>query len=177
MSVMKPGRVVGGLPLPPVPEHTTYVDAGRLRIGVEYRVLTDAIIEETVRNTEGLILVDDRPVGLHAEGTSLHICDRADGSEILRFDVFPDEPHYHYLSDGENRIVVFDDASCGDMWPWTLECLRSRLPEMLCRAGAEGLAEEIDVADMVAAIPQIEAIATKGRIADAGAMRQNLVGA
>lgn len=115
------GKVVGP-PLPPEPEHTTYVDAGPVSVGVEYRVV-------------------DVPK-LTDRGFSLHVCDRATGAEYLRFDLFEDEPHYHYIRPGrENRVVLYDANACGPMFDWAVTCLRERLPAMLRYAGADELAE------------------------------------
>jgi hypothetical protein len=55
------------MPIPPVEEHTEYFDAGAVVIGVEYRLLTDAIAAaspvETARGTDaGPGRFDDRGV-------------------------------------------------------------------------------------------------------------------
>jgi hypothetical protein len=67
----------------------------------------------------------------------------------LRFDVFDDEPHYHYVhrtDDGSvvNQVIDFDTAAHGDMLPWVIECLRSRLSDMLRAAGGDRIGAQVD---------------------------------
>ncbi len=149
-----------GPAIPPIAEHTTYVPAGALRIGVEYRVLTDEIID----NTEGIVPSDDPTFrGFHSQGASLHVIDDATGSEHLRFDVFDDGPHYHYMDGrGGNRVVIYDVAGCGPMWDWALTCLHERLPAMLTEAGAPELAQLVDTGAVAKAIPTLERLAMAG---------------
>ena len=93
-----PGTVYTVPPIPPDPEHTTYIEAGNLRFGVEWRRLDDA---ELAANYEGEAMdeiqshltsdaVDD-------DGVSIHVLGSGDGHEYLRFDCFRDGPHYHYI--------------------------------------------------------------------------------
>ena len=93
---------------------------------------------------------------------SIHVCDDGDGGEYLRFDAFDGDPHYHYLTPGVGHtVIIFDEAALGDMLPWTLHCLRERLPQMLTMAGAGDLVERIDIADVHAALPEIERLAER----------------
>ncbi len=149
-----------GPAIPPVAEHTTQVPAGAVRIGVEYRVLTDEIIA----NTEGIVVTDDPAFrDFHSQGVSLHVVDADSGAEHLRFDVFDDGPHYHYMDgQGGNRVVIYDVDGSGPMWDWALTCLRERLPAMLRQAGATELAERVDAADVARAIPEVEELARAG---------------
>jgi hypothetical protein len=128
-------------PVPPDPEHTTYLEAGPLSIGVEYRVVGPETMVQMV-DADGRTVT--RPVQVTDTGASIHVCDGATGHEHLRFDAFDDDPHYHYLSPGRsNLVVMFDRAADGDMVPWALECLRHRLPAMLAKAGAEELGQAV----------------------------------
>jgi len=143
-----------GTPVPPVPEHTRYVTAGPLSIGVEYRQLDASVIAATYGDGELRAAGDDTPQPpiLADEGMTLHVCDAASGAEYLRFDVFADNPHYHYIHPGEHHLVVpFDRAACGDMATWAVECLRTRLGQMLEAAGAGALAARIGAGDKDAA--------------------------
>ena len=86
-------------PIPPDAEHTTYIDAGAIRIGVEYRLLDNA---ELVANYQGDEMDEIKSAlkdGLVVEdnGVSLHVVGSQDGHEYLRFDLFEGEPHYHYI--------------------------------------------------------------------------------
>ena len=165
-DVLKIGRRYRGDPIPPIPEHTTWIDAGGLRFGAESRVLDDDIINaefgsraEKSEQIDGVLPEEDL-VGFNSSGVSIHVCDAQDGGEYLRFDAFDGDPHYHYLTPGEGHtVIIFDDAALGDMFPWTLGCLRDRLAQMLTMAGATDLAGRIDVADVRAALPEIERVA------------------
>ncbi len=145
-------------PMPPDPASTDYFDAPPLRIGVEYR----KVDPEALAATYGDNAADMAEIDAHSpeggftdEGVSIHVIDPGDAHEYLRFDVFVDEPHYHYVhkGDGTNTVVEFDEAALGPMMPWMLDQLRDRLPSMLRRAGAAALAEQVtpDVGAHVAA--------------------------
>ncbi len=135
--------------IPPVPEATTFLDAGPLRFGVELRTLGEG----------------DMPSAF--SGPTVHVYGAEDGEEYLRFDVFDGLPHYHYIDPhaafapdqtvpGESDIVVvFDYAAHGPMWPWTVECLRSRLGAMLHEGGIHELADEVDDDAIAAVLPTI----------------------
>ncbi|MDE0885638.1 MAG: hypothetical protein OSB70_08910 [Myxococcota bacterium] len=136
--------------VPPIPldeAHTTYVEAGVLRIGVEYRLLDEA---ELAANYEGdeMTEIQDALDGAAVQdnGASIHVLGREDGHEYLRFDLFEKGPHYHYINLGgqEQTIIDFDRVALGEMLPWALEQLRSRVVPMLERAGGENLAREVE---------------------------------
>ena len=134
-------------PIPPDDAHTTYVDAGVLRIGVEYRLLDDAELEanyegdemEEIQGALGGAVVQDN-------GASIHVLGREDGHEYLRFDLSEKGPHYHYIDLGgqEQTIIDFDRVALGDMLPWALAQLRNRLVPMLQHAGGKKLAREVE---------------------------------
>jgi hypothetical protein len=131
-------------PRPSDPQHTTYVEMGQLKIGVEYRVLADQ--------------------GVSDQGVTFHVFTAADGREFLRFDVFDDEPHYHYM-DSEmlrNRVVPFDSAASGPMLPWAIACIRERLPEMLEQVSApRELIASIDVATAARVAEELAVMASE----------------
>jgi len=141
------GTTYSVAPIPPDDAHTTYVDAGPLRIGVEYRLLDDA---ELAANYEGddIDEIQDALDGAAVEdnGASIHVLGREDGHEYLRFDLFEQGPHYHYIDLGgqQQTIVDFDRVALGDMLPWALAQLRNRVVPMLERAGGGELAREIE---------------------------------
>ena len=130
------------IPIPADAAQTTYVDGGPLRIGVEYRVL-DIDTAAEVREPDGQLATGR--MGFADRGFCLHVYDRATGLEHLRFDIFDDEPHYHYMMPGtSNIVVVFDSAANGDMLEWTISCLEKRLSVMLVQAGAVDLAKAVN---------------------------------
>ncbi len=162
------GTVYTVPPIPPDPAHTTWVPAGALTIGVEWRELDDA---ELAANYAGDAMAEiqdatgGRAVADH--GVSLHVSGARDGHEYLRFDLFEADPHYHYIEPSGTRqtIVQFDRVALGEMLPWALEQLRSRLPEMLARAGGAELAGSIDRPRLEAGLVEVEKLARAAQAA------------
>jgi hypothetical protein len=149
-------------PIPPDPDHTTYVDAGAIRIGVEYRLLDDA---ELAQNYQGEAMDEIQAAtggkAIEDNGVSLHVVGCEDDHEYLRFDLFEQEPHYHYidLSGEKQTIVDYDRVAMGPMLPWALEQIRSRLPEMLLFAGGEALLSALDAGRIDASLAEVEKLA------------------
>ena len=116
------------------PAKTTYIHAGPLTFGIEYRRLqTD-------------------------QGICIHVFGDLNGNqeEFLRFDCFERAPHYHYAWSTDDQYVALDTTAEGDPLQWTLERLGTRLPAMLIRAGAGELARTLDQRDINAALPTIQ---------------------
>jgi hypothetical protein len=157
-------------PQPWDPRVTRWVDAGAVRIGVEWRdVDPEALLATYGAGSEDMAEIDARSPegGFHDRGVSIHVCAADDGHEYLRFDAFDDEPHYHYVapSGDSNRVVAFDTVAGGDMLPWVLERLRTRLADMLLAAGGEAVAKAVatDQAIVVAAVDEVERLAAVAR--------------
>jgi hypothetical protein len=154
------------MPIPPVAAHTQWFDAGAVRFGVEYRLLTPEIAAaapaEAARGGDRAdpASFDDRGVSIHVEG-----CDEAGALEYLRFDCFEEDPHYHYVCwrDRSNEMLHIDAVAEGDPLAWALERLRSRLPEMLARAGAAHIAARLDVRQVEAVLPRVAETAYRVR--------------
>ncbi|MDA8044508.1 MAG: hypothetical protein M0Z30_04605 [Actinomycetota bacterium] len=156
---MNPGNEIDVDPIPPVEENTTWFEAGPLAIGVEYRVLDDALLLQEYPDgiPTGVSGVDD-------SGVSLHVVDTKERREYLRFDCFDEEPHYHYLLPGQpvQRWVPFDAVANGAMLDWALERLRTRLPEMLVTAGGPELSGQVDPVALSGILGAVEAAARSG---------------
>jgi hypothetical protein len=137
----KLGRRYEVMPIAMVPDACFEVAAGPVTFVVESRRLTDAAIIDSAEQ-QGRLDGIDTATGVDDGGMTLHVLGAADGLEHLRFDCFEREPHYHYIhqDDHSNVVVRFDDVAEGDPTRWTLERVRSRLPEMLEHAGATELA-------------------------------------
>lgn len=174
------GHVYSIPPQPPVEENTHYLRAGTVTFGVEYRDVDPESLTKTYEdNAAHLAELEERsPEGGFAdEGVSIHVCDTGTGLEYLRFDVFDDEPHYHYVhqpADGDeivNNVVPYDAVALGDMLPWTMERLRTRLDVMLTEAGAPDLAASLDPSVIAPALDKVEAMATRAREAHRSAPR------
>ena len=171
------GTVVGIPIQPPAADNNHELEAGVLTFGVEYRSLDPVSLEETYAG-DADHLAELRATspegGFSDQGVSLHVRGTSDGHEYLRFDVFDDEPHYHYVhrtADGTvvNQVIDFDVTAHGDMLDWTLERLRTRLAAMLTAAGGADLADRIEPANVDAAIDDVERLARAARGARARA--------
>jgi hypothetical protein len=146
------GKVYGIPPQPPVEENTRRFPAGAITFGVEYRDLDPESLVATYQdNPEYLaeLLAKSPEGGFTDEGVTIHVFDAHDGHEYLRFDVFDDEPHYHYIhrtvdDTVVNNVIDFDTVAHGDMFPWTFERLHDHLSAMLAQAGGAELAEQLD---------------------------------
>jgi len=165
------GKVYAIQPQPPVEENMRYFDAGALRFGVEYRALDPESLVETYKDRPEQLaeMLEQSPEGGFAdEGVTVHVFDATDGHEYLRFDMFDEEPHYHYIhktTDGSivNNVIDFDVPALGDMLPWTFERLRTRLELMLAEAGGDTLAEKVDAATVAKALSDVETCCIQAR--------------
>jgi hypothetical protein len=85
------------------------------------------------------------------QGVCIHVMGSPAGEmkELLRFDCFDQVPHYHYAPLEKNERIELDKTTAGNPIGWTLRQLRTRLPEMLERAGYGEVASRLD-RDLVA---------------------------
>jgi hypothetical protein len=157
------------MPIPPVEGQTEYFDAGAVTFGVEYRLLTDAIAAASAtleaRGSDGSQAgFDDRGVAIHVFGRDSEAGD-GERFEYLRFDCFNEDPHYHYISwrERSNEMLHLDPVADGDPLQWALERIRTRLPQMLARAGAAELASRVDPRLVEAVLPRVSEAAWRVR--------------
>jgi hypothetical protein len=101
----------------------TRIDAGVVKFALQYR---QEIMDDQGLNIQVLSDIDGREV------------------ELLRFDCFDQNPHYHYGPEKENELLRLDKTTAGNPVGWTLEQLRTRLPDMIRRAGYEDIADRLD---------------------------------
>jgi hypothetical protein len=122
------GKVFRFMPIPMNPRHVEWFDAGPVSFAVETRVLGAA---------QG---------GMATGGGSIHLWSGDRSRELVRFDCFDGEPHYHYLNQREqlNTVWAFDSAVNGPMPRWVLAVLRDNMPGMLRAAGEDELARRVD---------------------------------
>ncbi len=162
------GTVYSVPPIPPDAEHTTYVDAGAISIGVECRLLDGA---ELASHYEGEQMdeIQDALAGATVadNGVSLHVVGSQDGHEYLRFDLFAKEPHYHYIErSGERQTIVdFDRVAMGPMLPWALDQIRYRLGPMLEHAGGDALVSKLDASRIESSLVEVEKLALEAEAA------------
>jgi hypothetical protein len=162
------GTVYTVMPIPPEEKVTTYVPAGAITVGVEVRVVDDALVGAQFKDAtpqQQAEIAANKPANLSDGGVSLHVCSSRDRTEYVRFDCFRIEPHYHYISGsgGSQEIIKFDTVANGDMLDWAVDRITSRLPVMLRRAGATQLAHEVDAAAIEKALPQLQAACDEAR--------------
>lgn len=158
------------MPIPPVEAHTTWFDAGAVRLGVEFRLLNDAIVAAArLEDADGDQRGQTR--NLDDRGVSIHVCAEQDGEEreFLRFDCFAEDPHYHYISwrDRSNEMLHMDPVAQGDPVEFALESIARRLPALLSRAGAEDVARRLDGDALERSLRHVRREAMRLRSADA----------
>jgi len=160
--------VVYAIPPQPADEASTrWIDAGPISIGVEYRELDPesllASYEDKPQSMEELLKAGGAT--FTDEGVSFHVKSSQNDHEYLRFDVFIGDPHYHYIRNASetepisNHIIPFDVAAHGEMFEWTLRCLRERLPAMLAEVDAEDLVADLDPSRLAKAVDEAEVLA------------------
>ena len=76
--------------------------------------------------------------------------------ELLRFDCFDQNPHYHYAPRERNERHNLDKTTAGNPVGWALKQLRTRLPEMLEHAGYGELAKRLDAGLVSSKLDQVE---------------------
>jgi hypothetical protein len=166
------GKIYNIPPQPPVSENTRYLAAGAITFGIEYRdVDPESLVTTYAVDATQLAELDERSPegGFSDEGVSIHVCGTDDGHEYLRFDVFDDEPHYHYIhrpSNGTeivNNVIDFDTAAHGQMLPWAIERLRTRLPAMLTEAEGGHLVPRLDSDLVGSVIKEVQRIAEQAQ--------------
>ena len=112
------------------------VEAGVIRFGLEFRSLAN----------DG--------------GQAIHVLGDVAGQEIelLAFDCFVNEPHYHYGPRAKNERIYWDKTTVPDTLRWTLDQFKDgRLASMIQRAGYPGIASELDDGLIQSKLPEIEA--------------------
>lgn len=149
-------------PIPPIEANTHRVPAGAVTLALEHRQLTAEIIRDTFADAPEQLQEVERvqaPELFDDQGFSVHVFASASGKEILRFDMFDDDPHYHYIHPGiDNIVVAFDANANGPMWDWTIQCLRRRLGQMLEYAGRPELAGALDPELIALGVSELERV-------------------
>lgn len=127
----------------PITENTHLIGAGPVRFGVEYRYLNESTADVYFQREDEDGKMRSAFVGHSDEGLALHVFDAESGQEVLRFDCFRDEPHYHYIYAAETPVndrVDFDEIANEGMYMWALLTLRKRMPEMIAQTNRSSLA-------------------------------------
>ena len=97
------------------------------------------------------------------QGVSIQVKGEVDGKQVqlLRFDCFDHDPHYHYGPEKENHQERIDQTTEGDPLDWSLWQIRNRLPTLIERAGYEELALKIDTQSLEPTLDELEATSRK----------------
>ena len=117
-------------------------------------------MREKVFDVGGIELhVDNRNFGSDG-GPSVRVYGEVDGEnvQLLRFDCFRKDPHYHYDPSGKNDQRHLDKASVPDSVAWTIEQLGQNLVEMIHTAGYAGVAEAVDQTAVTQVLPEVESL-------------------
>ena len=146
--------------VPPVKENSRYFEAGTLTFVVESRLLTDEVVAKAYQDDANAVAII-KEFGIESfddAGPSIHVFDAATSMEVLRFDMFEHQPHYHYIHNSEEQtFVLFDHHADADVLEWSLQRLSNQMPSMLRFAGHEELAASVDQAAVDAAVVRIRA--------------------
>jgi hypothetical protein len=91
-------------------------------------------------------------------GPSLQVLGDVEGKpvQLLRFDCFEQEPHFHYDPDGKNNRIFLNKARAGDPIAWSMDYLRGNVKSLVRIAGYGTLADRLDEAALTAALPGVE---------------------
>ena len=131
---------------------TDIIEAGNIRFGLEMRRqasgdggLAIHVLSELAGNT-GRVFTEE--------------------TELLAFDCFRDDPHYHYGPRNKNHRIFWDKTLVPDPLGWCLDQFKTgKLKAMLERAGYPGVAADLDEDLLAAVLPKVEA---RGREMEAG---------
>lgn len=104
----------------------------------------------------GLKFVIENRIAGKDGGPALRIFGDVDGEsvQVLRFDCFHNDPHYHYAPTGKNEMHHLDKDA--DNIAWSIEQVKTRIDEMIRTAGFDALANSIDVATIQAKASDLE---------------------
>jgi hypothetical protein len=114
---------------------TEIIEAGNIRFGLEMRTVG--------------------PDG----GIAIHVLGDVAGQEVelLAFDCFRSNPHYHYGPMSKNERIFWDTTLVPNTFQWILEQLKThKLPAMLKRAGYPTIAAAVDEQLIAAKLPELE---------------------
>jgi hypothetical protein len=91
-------------------------------------------------------------------GPSLQILGDVEGKpvQLLRFDCFEHEPHFHYDPEGKNNRIFLNKARASDPIAWTIDYLRGNVTSLVRIAGYGRLADRLDEEALTAAMRGIE---------------------
>lgn len=131
----------------------TRIEAGPISFALQHRYLDGG-----APHTQG---PGGRGGGNATQGVCIQAVANVDGkeTELLRFDCFEIDPHYHYGPEKENVRIMLDTTTSGNPIGWTVKQLRTKLPDMLRKASYEDLAGQLDMNMVSQKVAEVEAAA------------------
>ncbi|MGQ9488792.1 MAG: DUF7700 domain-containing protein [Armatimonadota bacterium] len=92
------------------------------------------------------------------EGYDIRVYTRVNGTprQVLRFDCFKYQPHYHYDPLGRDERIELAGYGMSDAILWTLKQLTLHLPEMLMQAGYPEVAAKVQPEAVREAVAKLE---------------------
>jgi hypothetical protein len=76
--------------------------------------------------------------------------------QLLRFDCFENEPHFHYDPQGKNNRIFMNTARVSDPIAWSMEYLRGNFASQIRIAGYGKCADQLDEAALAGILPGVE---------------------
>jgi hypothetical protein len=88
-------------------------------------------------------------------GATLRVFGEVEGhqEELLRFDDFVEDPHYHAPADGDQ--IAFDRTAKGEPLVWFVAQIRDHLAELLTQAGFSAVLAGVDLDEVSASAEEI----------------------
>ena len=123
------------------------------------KALRDSIPAEAPRlEASGLCFAVDYRNTRTDRGPSLQVLGEVEGKpvQLLRFDCFENEPHFHYDPDGKNNRIFLNKARATDPIAWSIDYLRGNFTSLVRIAGYGPLADRLNEEALTAALPGVE---------------------
>ena len=91
-------------------------------------------------------------------GPSLRIYGDVEGKpvQLLRFDCFENQPHFHYDPTGKNNRIFMNTTRVSDPIAWSMDYLRGNFASQIRIAGYGRLADRLDEAVLAGILPGVE---------------------
>ncbi|MEC9010144.1 MAG: hypothetical protein VX311_04955 [Planctomycetota bacterium] len=107
----------------------------------------------------GVVLAIDYRRMEEDRGSSVKVFGDIDGQrvQLLRFDCFDQDPHYHYAPTGVNRMFHLDRLTMGCPVAFTLDQVKRNTRSMVAAAGFEEFSEGVDQDALAARIGEVQA--------------------
>ena len=131
----------------------TRIEAGAVTFAIHHRYLDGG-----APHSQG---AGGRGGGNATQGVCIQVAGNIDDkeTELLRFDCFDSDAHYHYGPENKNERIMLDPTVTRNPIAWTIKQLKIKLPDMLERAGYKDLADQLDYNLVAQKLREVEAAA------------------